>query len=116
MEKLPQKDFNKIKKAVHKLVEAFGGEVTDTVNRGKVKSVYSIRKKKIQHVWHTSYSANTAKANLKTELNIKLKEIGIDLKQQIRNLSVSNDDIQFFANRELAKDEYLASFEDEVND
>jgi hypothetical protein len=76
---LPQKDYDKLKRAVEKFIVSLDGSFEDMQAESKVKSVYRYKAKRWSTMWHGSYSANSAKRMIITNIKKGFKEIGIDV-------------------------------------
>ena len=76
---LQQKDYDKLKRAVEKFIVSLDGSFEDTQAESKVKSVYRYKAKRWSTMWHGSYSANSAKRMIITNIKKGFREIGIDV-------------------------------------
>ena len=76
---LKQKDWDKLKRAVEKFIVSLDGSFEDTQADGKVKSVYRYKAKRWSTMWHGSYSANSAKRNMITNIKKGFRDIGVDV-------------------------------------
>ena len=80
-EKLPQKQYDKIKRAVEEITVIMDGGYSDQVTRKGIKSKYwSSAGDQFTQVWHKSYSDNRSIKNLQSNVIRQLECWGIERK------------------------------------
>jgi hypothetical protein len=102
--RLPQKDWDNLKRSIEEMIEVRGGSFADTRAKSGVKSTYQYNGNKRSTVWHTSYS--DAYCAIHNQKSFITRYLFADIGLSATNVAKESALVDYLNAAEISKDEF----------